>query len=87
MAKKCGHVLCFSCVKQFLLPSRKKSNADDHLIACYVCNAPIKSTPSSAVLDSTDALPSGLVALKSEGTGFSARGNGQVKRTDVAFKC
>ncbi|ETR97030.1 hypothetical protein M419DRAFT_39739 [Trichoderma reesei RUT C-30] len=92
MAEKCGHVLCFSCVKQFLLPSEKaqaaaKEEAASH-IACFVCSAPVAVTSKPVKVSSPkDPLPTGLVRLKSEGTGFSARGSRTVEKSSVAFQC
>ncbi|KAL7918521.1 hypothetical protein ACQKWADRAFT_303908 [Trichoderma austrokoningii] len=91
MAEKCGHVLCLNCVKKFLLPSGKQQVKDDDdadPIACFVCSTPVAVTtrhgkPSSA----KDALPTGLVRLKSEGTGFSARGSRTVEKSSVGFQC
>lgn len=95
MAEKCGHVLCFSCVKQFLLPSekaqptagREEEEAASH-IACFVCSAPVAvvSRPVK-VASPKDPLPTGLIRLKSEGTGFSARGSRTVEKSSVAFQC
>ncbi|KAH6604081.1 zinc finger containing [Trichoderma cornu-damae] len=92
MAEKCGHVLCFSCVKQFLLPSEKQQAREpESHIACFVCSAPIavttKPTKPTKTSTSKDSLPVGLVKLKSEGTGFSARGSRTVEKTSVAFQC
>ncbi|KAL7787030.1 hypothetical protein V8C37DRAFT_391201 [Trichoderma ceciliae] len=89
MAEKCGHVLCFNCVKQFLLPSHKlpAQETEPH-IACFVCSTPIAVTAKpSKVSSGKDSLPIGLVKLKSEGTGFSARGSRTVEKTSVAFQC
>ncbi|RFU74161.1 zinc finger containing [Trichoderma arundinaceum] len=89
MAEKCGHVLCLNCVKKFLLPSEKKQaqEADSH-IACFVCSTPVAvTTQPTKVSSSKGSLPVGLIKLKSEGTGFSARGSRTVEKTSVAFQC
>ncbi|KHO00866.1 zinc finger containing protein [Metarhizium album ARSEF 1941] len=86
MAKQCGHVLCLSCVKKFLVPSRKEVTAEDVPLMCYVCESPIVGK-SAKHEPSTSKLPAGLVLLKSEGTGFSARGSNTVERSGVAFQC
>lgn len=83
MAKPCGHVLCLKCVKQFLAP---KGRSEDEPIACYTCESPVASNAAREAVG-TDALPSGLVPLKSEGTGFSARGGSTVQKSGVAFQC
>lgn len=81
MATKCGHVLCMSCVKQFMLPKKVE---EDTPVMCFVCDM-----PAGVVLVGSegDKLPVGLVALKSEGTGFSAKGGNTVGKTSVGFQC
>lgn len=87
MTKRCGHVLCQKCVNQFLLPSGKQqASKEDAIISCYSCDEPV-AVKSSHGEDSKGSLPSGLVALKSEGTGFSARGTSTVEKSSVAFQC
>lgn len=84
MAKRCGHVLCQKCVKQFMIPSEKNKTADD-IIGCYVCEEPV--AVSLTERDIGSGLPTGLVALRSEGTGFSSKGNSTVGKTGLAFQC
>ncbi|KAK5988773.1 E3 ubiquitin-protein ligase CSU1-like protein [Cladobotryum mycophilum] len=82
MAEKCGHVLCLSCVKQFLIPTTKKKDvAEDESIRCFVCDMPAGVKSSSKNPDAKDSLPVGFVKLKSEGTGFSARGSSTVEKS------
>ena len=89
MAKQCGHVFCRSCVNKILVPSTRqsKSNSDSEIpLTCYVCDVPLD--PKGHGADSSKgALHPGLVALRSEGTGFSARGTSTVEKSDVAFQC
>ncbi|KAM0247723.1 hypothetical protein ACHAQJ_009754 [Trichoderma viride] len=89
MAEKCGHVLCLNCVNKFLLPSKKQpAEETESSIACFVCSTPIAVTAKPIKTSSSkDSLPVGLVKLKSEGTGFSARGSRTVEKTSVAFQC
>ncbi|KAM0449129.1 hypothetical protein ACHAPV_010274 [Trichoderma viride] len=90
MAEKCGHVLCLNCVKKFVLPSGKQQakEEDEAPIACFVCSTPVAVTTKHGKSSSSkDALPTGLVKLKSEGTGFSARGSRTVEKSSVAFQC
>ncbi|KFA75291.1 hypothetical protein S40288_00181 [Stachybotrys chartarum IBT 40288] len=89
MVKACGHVLCHPCVKQVLLPSKGKAvqpPEGDVPLACFVCDEPVADKASSNH-DSSTGLPPGLVALRSEGTGFSARGSSTVAKSSVAFQC
>ncbi|RGP69753.1 nitric oxide synthase-interacting [Fusarium longipes] len=87
MAKQCGHVLCHSCVKQFMVPPAKKPCAeDDPPLTCYVCDVPLTSKSQKQDVASGSSIP-GLVALQSEGTGFSAHGGNTVERSSVAFQC
>lgn len=82
MAKPCGHVLCLKCVRQFLAP---KGRPEGELVACFTCDSPVSG--KTAHTGEKDALPAGLVPLKSEGTGFSARGASTIKKSSVAFQC
>lgn len=85
MAKLCGHVLCQKCVAQFLIPQGNHGTSEqDVIIACFVCDEPVAANASS---ETKAHLPTGFVALKSEGTGFSARGSSTVEKTGVAFQC
>ncbi len=85
MAMKCGHVLCMNCIKQFMMPS-KQTPADSEIpIACFVCDVPLALSSDKGGPKSS--LPSGMIPLKSEGTGFSARGASTVAKTNVAFQC
>lgn len=87
MAKQCGHVLCHSCVKKFMIPSGKKASPEDELpVTCYVCDVPLTPKPQKRDAAKADSVP-GLVALRSEGTGFSARGTSTVERSGIAFQC
>ncbi|KAK4064279.1 uncharacterized protein Triagg1_9075 [Trichoderma aggressivum f. europaeum] len=89
MADKCGHVLCFSCVKQFVLRSEKlPAQEAETNIACFVCSTPVAVvTKPTKISSAKDSLPTGLIKLKSEGTGFSARGSRTVEKSSVAFQC
>ncbi|KAF4989160.1 hypothetical protein FGRMN_9303 [Fusarium graminum] len=87
MAKQCGHVMCHNCIKQFMIPpSKKPSSEDAPPLTCYVCDVPL--TFNSQKQDSTASSSTpGLIALQSEGTGFSAHGGNTVERSSVAFQC
>lgn len=90
MAKGCGHVLCQKCLQQFLIPSKKDTKGSPEedggaIINCFVCDKPI--AVDSADESSKHRLPVGLVALRSEGTGFSARGTSTVEKSITSFQC
>ncbi|OAQ68237.1 zinc finger containing protein [Pochonia chlamydosporia 170] len=87
MAQPCGHVLCLNCVKKFLVPQGRQTLSDEEQpLMCYVCDTPVVGK-TARYGSSTPKLPAGLVLLKSEGTGFSARGSNTVERSGVAFQC
>ncbi|UNI19682.1 hypothetical protein JDV02_005854 [Purpureocillium takamizusanense] len=88
MTEQCGHVLCMSCVKKFLIPPKKtsKQEGEEAPIMCYVCDT-LVTGKASKHRESSAALPPGLIALKSEGTGFSARGANVVAKLGEAFQC
>lgn len=86
MGMKCGHVLCMSCIKQFIVAPAKQASKDEVApVMCFVCDTPLALSADAGGAKST--LPSGMIALRSEGTGFSARGGSTVERTNVAFQC
>lgn len=82
LAKPCGHVLCKSCVDQFMKPS----GGDP--VLCYVCEADLTEKKDSSKKEGKaekEKIRPGLVELRREGTGFSAGGNSQVKKNAVTF--
>ncbi|KAF5969826.1 RING finger domain-containing protein [Fusarium coicis] len=88
MTRECGHVLCHSCVKQFMIPSSKRTSAEDvPPLTCYVCDVPLTSSKSRKTDTAPGSSIPGLIALQSEGTGFSAHGGNTVERSSVAFQC
>lgn len=85
-ATKCGHVLCRKCVDQFLIkPTRDNPGPDEMPIMCFVCDIPVALVPFSA--EKKKDLPNGLIIIKSEGTGFSAKGANTVERSLTMFQC
>ncbi|KAI1212196.1 ENOS interacting protein [Annulohypoxylon truncatum] len=98
LAKPCGHVLCRNCVDKFMRPSR---HHDPHAVAseaekvrCYVCEADLteKSVNGNDTIEKgkkkdKEKIRPGLVELRSEGTGFSAGGANQVRKSGVSFQC
>lgn len=87
LVKQCGHVLCNSCVKKFMVPTRKPSSSEPEIPpSCYVCDTPLSSKTAKEDGSQSSSIP-GLVALKSDGTGFSARGSSTVEKSTVSFQC
>jgi len=113
LAKPCGHVVCRSCVDQFVRPSKHNDHHhhDPHapidgasdgggggagppLLLCYVCDADLTDrgddndkSKRKKEKGEKDEIRPGLVDLRCEGTGFSAGGANQVKKSGVAFQC
>jgi nitric oxide synthase-interacting protein len=84
LAKPCGHVLCKSCVDQFMKPSGSEP------VRCYVCEADVTENNHSSKKEGKaekERIRPGLVELRREGTGFSAGGSNQVKKDTVNFQC
>ncbi|KAK3900250.1 hypothetical protein C8A05DRAFT_45868 [Staphylotrichum tortipilum] len=88
LAKPCGHVLCKSCIDQFMKPAAAAGDA----VRCYVCEADLTATPpppkkeGKADSGGKEKIRPGLVELRREGTGFSAGGANQVKKDTVTFR-
>ncbi|PHH61066.1 hypothetical protein CDD81_834 [Ophiocordyceps australis] len=89
MLQPCGHVLCMSCANQFLIPSNPQPSdaGSETPILCYVCDTRVSCKGSKTSSNGSGSLPRGFVALRSEGTGFSARGASTVRKSGVAFQC
>lgn len=92
MAKPCGHVLCKNCVTQFMKPTHDPHHPGSDILRCYVCDADLtdrgKAKKDGGKGDKEkEKIRPGLVELRSEGTGFSAGGSNQVKKSGVAFQC
>lgn len=84
LAKPCGHVLCKSCVDQFMKP------ANGEPLRCYVCEANLTENKESGKKEGKaekEKIRPGLVELRREGTGFTAGGNNTVKKNGVTFTC
>ncbi|KAK1659370.1 RING finger domain-containing protein [Colletotrichum godetiae] len=78
MAEKCGHVICRNCAVKFMTPQEN---------ACYVCDARLPAARPDNKQKEPKQEFAGLIELRSEGTGFSARGASKVERSGVAFQC
>lgn len=95
LAKPCGHVLCKACASQFMKPTGHDPHADPadakhaNAVRCYVCDEDVTERPTKKRGDKKDKekIPPGVVELKSDGTGFSAGGTNEVKRSGSAFQC
>lgn len=84
LAKPCGHVLCKSCVDQFMKPAGAEA------VRCFVCDSDLTEKPPKEGKEGKpdkDKIRPGLVELRREGTGFSAGGSNQVKKDAVTFRC
>ncbi|GKT53586.1 RING finger domain-containing protein [Colletotrichum tofieldiae] len=86
LAEKCGHVICRSCAAKFMTPV-KGSDASLQENACYVCDARLTAARSNGKQKQRKQEFVGLIELRSEGTGFSARGASKVEKSGVAFQC
>ena len=100
LTKPCGHVLCKPCTGKFM--SSDSGPPDPHAsptkqqggerIACFVCDTDLSGTRNGSQ-DSKDGpksqktIESGLVELKSEGTGFALGGSNMAQKQGVAFQC
>lgn len=95
LAKPCGHAICKACANQFMKPVGHDPHADPkdaheaNTVRCYVCDADVTERPSKKGSDKKEKekIRPGLVELKSDGTGFSASGTNEVKRSGTAFQC
>lgn len=95
LAKPCGHVICKACAGQFMKPVAHDPHADPKdaheadTVRCYVCDKDVTERPSKKGSDKKDKekIRPGVVELKSDGTGFSASGTNEVKRSGTAFQC
>lgn len=95
LAKPCGHVICKACASQFMKPSGHDPHADPadakhaNTIRCYVCDENVTEKPAKkgGGKKEKEKIRPGVVELKSDGTGFSANGTNEVKRSGNAFQC
>jgi nitric oxide synthase-interacting protein len=95
LAKPCGHVLCKACASQFMKPSGHDPHAAPadakhaNAARCYVCDGDVteRSAKKGGEKKEKDKIRPGVVELKSDGTGFSAGGTNEVKRSGSAFQC
>lgn len=86
MAINCGHVLCRGCVGKLI--GSTTSRKEQEPCACFVCD---QTLALNGEKDDPDHLSTGefrgMVELRSEGTGFSARGGNKIQKEGVAFQC
>lgn len=96
LAKPCGHVLCGSCVEKFMKPNGHDPHATEpEALRCYVCDIDLADHGGGSHEENQkgkkkdkERIRPGLVELRSEGTGYSARGANQVRKNGVAaFQC
>lgn len=101
MTVPCGHVLCKPCAGKFMSPDKGppdphastiKQHAKDTVV-CYVCETELSGNRTSEKANRNlhksekGIAKSGLVELRSEGTGFAGNGDNIVQRKGVAFQC
>ncbi|GJC95497.1 nitric oxide synthase-interacting protein-like protein [Colletotrichum higginsianum] len=86
LAEKCGHVICRSCAVKFMTTA-KGDDSSPQENACYVCDARLTAGRSDGKQKQRKQEFVGLIELRSEGTGFSARGASKVEKSGVAFQC
>ncbi|TQN71883.1 E3 ubiquitin-protein ligase CSU1 [Colletotrichum shisoi] len=86
LAEKCGHVICRSCAVKFMT-TVKGDDSSPQENACYVCDARLTAGRSDGKQKQRKQEFVGLIELRSEGTGFSARGASKVEKSGVAFQC
>ncbi|OHF00589.1 RING finger domain-containing protein [Colletotrichum orchidophilum] len=87
MAENCGHVICRNCAVKFMAPVKGDDCTTPQENACYVCDSGLPATRPDSKQKERKQEFAGLVELRSEGTGFSARGASKVERRGVAFQC
>lgn len=95
LTKPCGHVLCKACAGQFMKPVGHDPHADPqdaheaNTVLCYVCDGDVTERPGKKGSEKKEKekIRPGVVELKSDGTGFSAGGTNEVKRSGTAFQC
>jgi nitric oxide synthase-interacting protein len=92
LAKPCGHVLCKSCVHNFMKPSGRHDphapDSDPHAVRCFVCDADLtEKKGDKKEKEGKEKIRPGLVEIRSDGTGFTAGGSNQVQKSGVAFQC
>ncbi|PFH59746.1 hypothetical protein XA68_11927 [Ophiocordyceps unilateralis] len=86
LTERCGHVFCLNCVKMLIPQVGKSTLKSEAPATCFVCEVPIISASSKKIAFAGQISP-GLVALRSQGTGFSARGSNTVMKSSTAFQC
>ncbi|KAI5304555.1 hypothetical protein KEM56_006353, partial [Ascosphaera pollenicola] len=96
LTKPCGHVICKSCVDQFMKPSQdsklhRRDEADQirEKVLCYVCELDVtERKPSKKDKDKgKEKIRPGCIPINCEGTGFAGGGNNIAKKSGTAFQC
>ncbi|TDZ20787.1 E3 ubiquitin-protein ligase CSU1 [Colletotrichum orbiculare MAFF 240422] len=87
LAESCGHIICRNCASKFV-PPPKNSQDLPQPGTCFVCDATLAPEAVSGRKNWQRGELSGLIELRCDGTGFSARGGSKVERNGIAaFQC
>ena len=82
--KICGHVFCRQCIVRLAETAGK----DGGVVACYVCDKSLEGKGEEKPKKRAKGeVPSGVVELTADGTGFSAAGGNKVEKVSTNFQC
>jgi nitric oxide synthase-interacting protein len=97
LTRPCGHVICGSCVEQFMKPKSKLAAEKPVKVLCYVCETDVTERTVKPSRDNEqdgkskkmekEKIRPGLTEISCEGTGFAGGGANIAKKEGVAFQC